>query len=525
MKLTKLLTIPRLRSGWRGHSAELSRSPCRAILVLALGLIVWSAKVSEAVPMGSVFTYQGRLIDSNTVAGGLYDFQFELYSDPCLSFAVYKVGDTIKRDEVEIIDGYFTVELDFGTWGIFTGDARWLQIGVRPGEMSDPAAYTILSPRQEVTPTPYALYAASSPGIPVPLVLSGSSPDPIISGANSGAGSGIYGEASNSGDITNYGGHFKAAGKYGRAVCAEATGESGRGVYGETSGKYGIGVQGTASGENSFGVYGFTPGSFGKGVYGNASKTGDVENYGGYFVAAGEEGRGVYGEATDTGDVHKVVQNYGGYFIARGVFSQGVHGETTGIMGVGVYGGAVGTNSSGVYGEHRTSGNYGYFGSSKYGVYGYANDAGDYDFYAGGPGINYGSSSSVRYKNNIRDIDNPIQKVMSLRGIYFNWDAEHGGQHDVGMVAEEVGQVLPEIVQYEEDGIYTSGMDYSKLTPLLVEAIKELKADKDAQFAELKGQLSQMELLRKENAELRQRVAALESIVTKFSKLQEGDIQ
>jgi hypothetical protein len=47
------------------------------------------------------------------------------------------------------------------------------------------------------------------------------------------------------------------------------------------------------------------------------------------------------------------------------------------------------------------------------------------------------------------------------------------------MIAEEVGEVMPEIVQYEEDGIYASGMDYGKLTPLLVEAIKALKAEND----------------------------------------------
>jgi len=64
--------------------------------------------------------------------------------------------------------------------------------------------------------------------------------------------------------------------------------------------------------------------------------------------------------------------------------------------------------------------------------------------------------------------------------VYFNWDAEHGGRYDVGMIAEEVGKVLPEIVDYEENGIDAVGMDYSKLTPLLVEAIKELKAENDA---------------------------------------------
>ena len=55
-----------------------------------------------------------------------------------------------------------------------------------------------------------------------------------------------------------------------------------------------------------------------------------------------------------------------------------------------------------------------------------------------------------------------------------------GGQHDVGMVAEEVGEVLPEIVEYEEYGIDATGMDDSKLTPLLVEAVKALKAENDA---------------------------------------------
>ena len=79
---------------------------------------------------------------------------------------------------------------------------------------------------------------------------------------------------------------------------------------------------------------------------------------------------------------------------------------------------------------------------------------------------------------------------MNLRGVYFNWDAEHGGGHDVGMIAEEVGEVLPEIVQYEENGIDAEGMDYSKLTPLLVEAVKALKMEND----DLQEQNNRLEL-------------------------------
>ena len=53
-----------------------------------------------------------------------------------------------------MVDGLFTVELDFGS-DVFNGDARWLEIGVRPGDSS--GSFTTLSPRQELTPTPYAL--------------------------------------------------------------------------------------------------------------------------------------------------------------------------------------------------------------------------------------------------------------------------------------------------------------------------------------------------------------------------------
>jgi hypothetical protein len=66
---------------------------------------------------------------------------------------------------------------------------------------------------------------------------------------------------------------------------------------------------------------------------------------------------------------------------------------------------------------------------------------------------------------------------MAIRGVFFDWDTEHGGQHDVGMIAEEVGKVLPEIVVYEDNGVDASGMDYSKITPLLVEAIKSQQAE------------------------------------------------
>jgi hypothetical protein len=119
------------------------------------------------------------------------------------------------------------------------------------------------------------------------------------------------------------------------------------------------------------------------------------------------------------------------------------------------------------------------------GVFGAANSFVGFDFYAGGSGTDYGSSSSIRWKHNLEPISRPLHKVSRLRGVSFDWDKEHGGHHDVGMIAEEVGEVLPEIVSYEENGIDAVGMDYSRLTPLLVEAIKEQQMQIETQAARI----------------------------------------
>jgi len=133
-----------------------------AILVLALGLMAWSAEPAIATPMGSAFSYQGRLIDANEPADGLYDLQLKLYDSPA---GGTQVGSTLDANEVDVNDGYFALLLDFGSAAaIFNGSARWLEIGVREGALDDPNVYIALVPRQELTPTPYALYAANAPG-------------------------------------------------------------------------------------------------------------------------------------------------------------------------------------------------------------------------------------------------------------------------------------------------------------------------------------------------------------------------
>ena len=85
-------------------------------------------------------------------------------------------------------------------------------------------------------------------------------------------------------------------------------------------------------------------------------------------------------------------------------------------------------------------------------------------------------SSDISLKDNIRPIESAIFKVKQIRGVTFDWNEKAGKieqekGHDVGLIAQEVEKVLPEIVQIRKDGI--KAISYEKVVPLLVEAIKE----------------------------------------------------
>ncbi len=116
----------------------------RTAIFIAFGLTVCLAQIAAAAPVGTAFAYQGYLYDANYPADGLYDFWFRLYDAPD---AGSPQTNTIKVDELNIIDGQFTVQLDFGG-AVFAGQALWLEVGVRAGELEDPNEYDILSPRQ-----------------------------------------------------------------------------------------------------------------------------------------------------------------------------------------------------------------------------------------------------------------------------------------------------------------------------------------------------------------------------------------
>ena len=84
-------------------------------------------------------------------------------------------------------------------------------------------------------------------------------------------------------------------------------------------------------------------------------------------------------------------------------------------------------------------------------------------------------SSDARLKDDITPIDDPLAKVLSISGNTFTWnDKSHHTGEDVGVVAQEIKEVLPQIVTERDNGYLA--VDYQKIVPLLIEAIKELNA-------------------------------------------------
>jgi len=114
------------------------------------------------------------------------------------------------------------------------------------------------------------------------------------------------------------------------------------------------------------------------------------------------------------------------------------------------------------------------------------------------------STSDGRLKENVQSLENSLEKVMQLRGVYFTWkiNPEYGKR--IGFIAQEFEKVIPELVfTNEADGF--KGINYAEVSAVLVEAIKELKAENDR--------------LKSVNGLNQTRIDALESRLSKLENL------
>jgi hypothetical protein len=125
------------------------------VTLVLLALATLNSQFSAVFAQGSAFTYQGELTTSNGPANGTYNFTFTLFN---ISSGGFGYAGPVTNSAVTVTNGLFTTIVDFGP-GAFTGGSNWLEIAV---ETNGGSSFTNLSPRQQLTPVPYAIFAESA---------------------------------------------------------------------------------------------------------------------------------------------------------------------------------------------------------------------------------------------------------------------------------------------------------------------------------------------------------------------------
>ena len=548
----------RMRSG-------IVRTTLSAATAAAAGLPLGFAASATAQPMpvGSEFTYQGRLSNNGVPATGPLDIEFRLYDEASGGIEWGSQIDFIGFSGFNA-DGTFSVALDFGP--VFFGDQRFLEIEVDG---------TILTPRQPINPTPYALYALDGnpgpqgiqgeqgetgpvgpkgdkgdkgdqgdqgvqgipgvqgeqgeqgvPGLPgapgdSQWDLNGSStyyndgnvgvgtPDPndkldvlhngssnAVSGVNSGSGAGLFGQNTQNTGIRS--GIFgRSQSNAGRGVVGWATSTSGNtdGVFGQSDSSSGRGLRAWASRASgtTYGVY---------------SEIESPSGFAGYFI--GPAGSANYFERSvgiGTNDPDRLLTVNGtGRFASRLTVNsdaedammtvRGLTGEdalrvrvdSASKLVVKPNGGiAVGANYSDVPSNGmRIAGNVGMGGAipgtTTLAVNGTASKTG---------GGLWGVFSDERLKHDIRPMETgTLDRFLRLNGYTFEYTDEAIESRNVeqgrvtGLIAQEVREVFPEWIEVDDDGyLMVSEKGY---TAILVEALRELRQEKDREIATLR---------------------------------------
>ena len=328
----------------------------------------------------------------------------------------------------------------------------------------------------------------------------------IEGSTSSASGRAVFGRAT-AGSGINYGVWGQSTSTAGRGVYGLANSATGNtfGVFGENQSTSGIGVFGTALGGSgvNFGVVGQSASTAGRGVFGFAT-AGSGITYGVFGENQSTDGFGVWseGNAGIEGD-----ENDGTTAALRVIAGSQIMlidgNEIDSNSTVGLY---LNNNNSNVVVLANGGGN---VGIGEFTPADRLQVNGDIRVGTGTTGcvkdndatvIAGTCSSDARLKKNIVPFGAILDKVAALQPVHFDWrvaefpQKHFGARRSFGLIAQEVEQVLPELVTEDEDGY--RAVHYSKLPLMNTQAIGELKAENDALRAKVNRQDAELAALR-----------------------------
>ena len=394
----------------------------RIIAAIALSTVLASTGRGQSA-VGTSFTYQGVLKNQGQAQTGIMEFRFRLYDAQA---GGTQIGPMIQPPPSAVLDGLFSLELDFGA-GIFNGNARWLEIDVRAYGTN--GAFTTLSPRQRINAAPYTQFSLNGsalqgpPGPPGPTGPAGPTGATGAQGATgltgpqgpqgpqgvagpsgtqgatgaqgpigpAGAspwvlnGSNSYYSAGNVGvgiNAPTYPFHAQSNGNRAAYFNAAAASGSGFGAFGQVASSSAVGVVGwnTATNGLSTGVQGLADSPTGRALVGYATATtGDAYGVWGYTTSNAGTGVSGYAVATSgitTGLLGRVDSSSDE---ATGIYgvAAGMTGNTTGVWGItqsstsgaaAIWGQALGSQGEtfGVFGSTESATGYGMYSQGNF---------------------------------------------------------------------------------------------------------------------------------------------------------------
>lgn len=470
--------------------------------------------VRQPQPIATAFSYQGRLLKSGTPVDGTADMRFTLWNHPTSTITGNRIGGPLTKSGVVVDGGVFSTTLDFGA-AADDANGMWLDI-----EAASPpgSGLVMISPRQQVFAAPQAVRAtvattADSFSLTSDarlndktLFLRGGTDENHLLGWFS-ASKPFAGLALDGPALAGYAGGVLGTKDGTTERIALRWTNTGRVGIQTTSPSARLHISGDSTNELGFLISAGGPG-WGAGLR--------MENFGvggrTYGMYSANDGTWQFVDQTATA-TRMVINSAGNVGIGTTTLPQklnvnGVIRSTGADFMLAGRGGGQANNS----GQARALVDAGWTG----GAFGSIDGGGLFINYANDFGrVVVGSNlvvqgninatgtitpSSARLKEHVAPMNDALEGLLKLEGVRFDWKADEAARRggraaDLGFVAEDVEKIFPELVYRDETG-QVIGMDYSRLSAVAVQAIKQQQAlirSQRAEIDELKARLDRLE--------------------------------